>query len=491
MVDIPSPEAGRGLSDGKSAPLDHAATVRIVIGVMMGALLGALDQTIVATALPTIGRELGGGEAVSWVVLAYLLTATVATPLFGKLSDIYGRRPALLTAIGGFIVGSVLCALAPTMLLLIVARGLQGIFGGALVSLAQTVIGDIVPPSRRGRYQGYIAAMFAAATIAGPALGGFFAEHFHWSSIFWINVPLGLVALVLTNRVLRRIPRHERRHSIDFLGAALMVTATVTLLLVLSWGGHIYAWSDWRIAALALASALFWSLFVLRSMRATEPLIPLELLGNRAVANVFAQTVLATGANFGLSVYMPIYYQLVLGLSAAEAGLTLIAMSASAMIGSALSGRYMTRSSRYKRPALVGLPVAAAACLALGLIPSPPLLTIILVSTIMGLGLGTHYPVTTISVQNAVLPYRLGTATGTLNFVRTLSGALMIAAFGAVVLSAAGPLMSGDIAALTADAALRGDLEASFRTIFLAAAACLAGGWYLLLRMREAALRTG
>lgn len=216
------------------APLDHAAIRSIIIGIMLAMLLAALDQTIVATALPTIGRELGDVEHLPWVVSAYLLAATAVTPLYGKFSDIHGRRVTLLVSISVFIVGSVACAAAPTMLVLILARALQGLGGGGLISLAQTIIADVVQPKERGRYQGYIASVFVTSSVVGPVLGGVFAEHLHWSVIFWINLPLGLAAFWMTSGALRRLPRHERPHRLDVLGAVLMVAATVALMLALT-----------------------------------------------------------------------------------------------------------------------------------------------------------------------------------------------------------------------------------------------------------------
>src|SRR3954470_21713690 len=241
-----------------SAPpvrLDHASVRRIILGLMLAMFLSSLDQTIVATALATIGRAYGEVESLTWVVTAYLLAATVVVPIYGKLSDIYGRRPALLTGIAIFVAGSVACALAPTMPALIAARALQGIGGGGLIALSQTIVGDAVSPRERGRYQGYFGAVFATASIAGPVLGGVFAEHLHWSFIFWINVPLGLAAFVISGRALKALPRHERPHKLDFLGAALMVTATIALLLALNWGGTRYPWSSAQILGLLGAAA--------------------------------------------------------------------------------------------------------------------------------------------------------------------------------------------------------------------------------------------
>ena len=203
-------------------PLSHDEIRSIIVGIMLAMLLASLDQTIVATALPTIGRELNDVEHLSWIVTAYLLASTAVTPLYGKLSDIHGRRVTLLAGIAIFVAGSIACALAPTMLALILARALQGLGGGGLISLAQTIIADIVPPRERARYQVYIASVFVTSSVAGPVLGGFFAEHLHWSVIFWINLPLGLLAFAMTNAKLRRLPRHERPHRLDVLGAALL-----------------------------------------------------------------------------------------------------------------------------------------------------------------------------------------------------------------------------------------------------------------------------
>ena len=213
----------------------------------MAMFLAALDQTIIATALPTIGREIGDFDLLPWVVTSYLLTATAVTPLYGKFSDIRGRRRTMLVGIGLFVAGSVACALAPTMIVLILARGLQGLGGGGLISLAQTIIGDIVAPKERGRYQAYIAGVFVSSSLAGPVLGGFFAEHLHWSIIFWINVPLGLIAFFMTDRLLRRLPRHDRPHALDVLGAVLLVAATSVLMLALNWGGVRYPWGSLQI----------------------------------------------------------------------------------------------------------------------------------------------------------------------------------------------------------------------------------------------------
>ena len=267
-----------------AARLDHRAIRRILIGLMLAMFLSALDQTIVATALATIGRAYANVENLAWIVTAYLLAATVVTPLYGKLSDIYGRRPVLLIGITIFVIGSVACALAPTMPALVASRAIQGLGGGGLIAMSQTIVGDAVSPRERGRYQGYFGAVFATSSIAGPVLGGVFAEHLHWSFIFWINVPLGLLALGITGRALKALPRHERPHELDFLGAALMVTATISLLLALNWGGTRYPWSSAQILGLLGAAVVLFALFFWRIATAAEPFVPLSIMRNRVVA---------------------------------------------------------------------------------------------------------------------------------------------------------------------------------------------------------------
>jgi EmrB/QacA subfamily drug resistance transporter len=474
-------------------PLDHAAVRTIVLGILLAMLLGALDQTIVATALPTMGRELGNVEDLSWVVTAYLLTATAVTPLYGKLSDIHGRRAMLLVAIGVFALGSIASALAPSMAVLILARGLQGLGGGGLLSLAQTIIADVVPPLERGRYQGYIGVVFASSSIGGPVLGGFFAEHLHWSLIFWINLPLGLLAFLMTNSVLKRLPRHERRHRLDVAGAALMTAATIALLLALTWGGSRYPWSSPRIVGLLAASAAFWLMFVVRLMTAREPFLPLPVLLNRVVAVGTASVTCVFGTMVGLTIFVPLYFEVVLGLTASESGLALIPQLAGTVVGSTTAGRAMVRMRRYKRMPMVGLGLAIAALAAMAIAPGGlPLPAICALLGIVGIGMGTLFPVTTVSVQNAVLPYQLGTATGTMNFFRSLGGALMVSVFAAIVLGASGSEGRPRVTLETLAAELGNagpSLAGVFRWVFAAAAACLAAGLLCLLLMEERPLR--
>ena len=305
-------------TEAAAKPLADAEIRLIIIGVLMAMFLGALDQTIVATALPTMGRELGSFELLPWIVTSYLVTSTAITPLYGKVSDIVGRRPTLLVGIGVFVLGSIACALSTTMTTLIFSRALQGLGGGGLISLAQTIIADIVAPKERARYQVYIASVFVSSSLLGPVLGGFFAEHLHWSGVFWINVPLGAVAFLMTNSLLKRLPRHDRKHALDIPGAILIMAATSVLMLALNWGGTRYPWSSPTILGLFGLAGVLWVLFGLRLGHADEPLIPLNLFTNRVFRYGVSAASFAMGVFIGMAIYSPVYLELVVGLSAAD-----------------------------------------------------------------------------------------------------------------------------------------------------------------------------
>ncbi len=473
-----------------ATPLDHATIRSIVIGIMLAMFLAALDQTIVATAMPTIGRELRDLEHLPWVASAYLLSATAVTPLYGKLSDIHGRRSILLLGIGIFIVGSIACALASSMLVLILARGLQGLGGGGLISLAQTIIADVVAPRERARYQGWIASVFVTSSVAGPVLGGFFAEHLHWSMIFWINLPLGLFAFWMTSSALRHLPRHERPHRLDLIGALLIVLASVSLMLALTWGGTRYPWSSAPIVLLVMGAAVASVLFVARLLTPAEPLLPLAILLNPVVSRGTAAACFIMGTFIGLSIYLPAYLELVLGLTASGTGLALIPFMGGVVTGATLAGRLMGHLRRYKRPPIVGLALATAGLLLLTWHPtSLSLLTVELIFVVVGVGMGTVLPVTTVAIQNAVELHQLGTATGTMNFFRSLGGAVAVAVFGAIVLSgiAAPGANPENLAAIRGG----GDLAGAFHRLFLAATAGVALGLASFLAMAERPLRSG
>jgi MFS family permease len=312
------PQAAAGLEGRASAafargaqgaaglpPLDHAAIRTIIAGIMVAMFISALEQTIVAPALPAIGRSLRNIDNLSWVVTSYLLAATAATPLFGKLCDIHGRRTIMLLAIGIFILGSLVCALAPSMSILVVGRSLQGLGGGGLIPIAQTIIADLLTPRERPMAQSYTSVVFLSASVLGPVLGGLLTDHLHWSFIFWINLPLGAIALVMTARALRLLPRHDRPHQLDIPGLVLMMSAAVALLLALDWGGTHFRWMSPQVLALIGGSAVLWGLFALRLLTAREPFIPLAILRGRVAGAITCAAFFAIGTLVGVTIFAP------------------------------------------------------------------------------------------------------------------------------------------------------------------------------------------
>jgi len=482
---------GHSKASPNASPLNHAAIRAIIVGIMLAMFLSALEQTIVAPALPTIGRNLGDIDHLSWVVTAYLLSATVATPLFGKLSDIHGRRMMMLISIGVFILGSIACALAPTIWMLIFARALQGVGGGGILPLAQTVIADLLSPRERPLVQSYSSVMFMSASILGPVLGGFLTDYIHWSLIFWINLPLGAAALLMTDRALRRLPRNERPHQLDLVGAALMVGAAIALLLALTWGGKFYSWASPQILGLVGGSAALWMLFALRLTRAPEPLIPLSMVRQPLVATIVTAGFFSIGTIIGLSIFVPLYIELVLGLSASASGAALIAFMVGATLGSLTAGRLISRLDHYKRVPLVGLPLGILALIVFAIWPAELSLTeVAVLLAVGGAGLGTMYPMTTVLMQNAVPLHQLGTATGTLNFFRQLGGAIIVAVFAAIVF---GGIEAGEGARtldqLSGGGVAQADFAALFRWVFIAAAVLLAAAFIAVLAIEERPLR--
>ncbi len=471
--------------------LSHAQIRTILFGILLAMLLGALDQTIVATALPTIGREVNDVQNLSWVISAYLVTSTAVTPLYGKLSDIHGRRSMLLLAIAVFLAGSVVAALSRNIFLLIAARAIQGLGGGGLISLAQTIVGDLIVPRERGKYQAYFASVFVTSSIAGPVLGGFFAEFLHWSFIFWVNLPLGLAAYWMTNRVLRLLPRHDRPHRVDVVGALLMIVATVALLLVLTWGGATYPWTSIPMIGLACLSAASWVLLGLRLTTAPEPFIPLSVLGNRVVRDGIIATFFTVGAMIGLTVFIPLYFEAVLGLTAGQSGAGLMAFMGGTVAGATGAGRVMLHFRAYKWVAVLGLAVSTFALAVLAVWPtSMSFAEVEVVFAIAGIGLGTIFPVTTTCIQNAVPQYQIGTATGLMNFFRSLGGALLVAVFSAVFLASIGAGNGQSIRALVLEGAQAGtDFTSMFRAVFATAAIALALGLAGMIAMEELPLR--
>jgi EmrB/QacA subfamily drug resistance transporter len=482
---VESAAFARGLQDtAVLLPLDHAAIRTIIAGIMLAMFLSALEQTIVAPALPAIGKSLADLDNLSWVVTAYLLAATAATPLFGKLTDIHGRRTIMLLAIGIFIVGSLVCALAPTIWVLVVGRTLQGIGGGGLIPIAQTIIADLLTPRERPMAQSYTSVVFMSASILGPVLGGLLTDHLHWSFIFWINLPLGAVALVMTSRALRRLPRNDRPHQLDIPGVTLMVAASVALLLALDWGGAHYRWISWQIIALIAGSAVLWTLFAARLLTAREPFIPLAILRGKVTSALTCAAFFSIGTIMGVTIVTPLYCQMVLGASASVSGLALIAFLGGATLGSLLTGRLIVRLTHYMRVPIVGLIIAIVT---LGFLAAEPAgLSLGVFSVLLGIlgaAIGPMYPASTILMQNAVKLHQLGTATGALNFFRLLGGAVIVAVFGAIVLGSAGDHTG--VVTLEKLAAGHADFAHAFRFVFIAAAIFLVIALVCVLTVEE------
>jgi EmrB/QacA subfamily drug resistance transporter len=413
--------------------LAHRQILLLMSGLMTGMLLAALDQTIVGTALPTIVGELGGINHYSWVVTAYLLASTASTPLYGKMADLYGRRPVYLFSIGTFLLGSLLAGMSQNMLQLIVTRGLQGLGAGGLMTLAFTVISDVVSPRERGRYQGLFGAVFGLSSVAGPLAGGYFAEH-NWRWIFYLNVPLAIVAIIVCYRVMRLIPFQRRQHAVDWLGAGLLVAGVSAVLLALSWGGNEYAWGSGTIIGLFVAGAVLTVVFLWQEARVAEPILPLGLFRRPTFALANAAGFVLGLVMFGSIIFIPLYLQIVKGASPTRSGLLMLPMMAGIIVTSVLSGRAMSRIGRYK-----WFPVAGSVTLLVGML----LFTRLRVDTslwvafgfmvVIGVGLGLCMQSLILAVQNAVDRRDLGAGTSAATFFRSLGGSFGVAILGAVL----------------------------------------------------------
>jgi EmrB/QacA subfamily drug resistance transporter len=471
------------------APLTQAEVRTILISLLLTMFLAALDQTIVATALPTIGRQFSDVTNLSWVITAYLLASTAVAPVFGTLSDIYGRRATIIAALALFMAGSVMCAVAPNMLVLILGRALQGLGGGGILPIVQTVISDVVTPRERGQYQAYFSGVWVAAGIGGPILGGLFAEYLHWSMIFWINIPLGIVALAMLLPNMKKLPVFHRRRKVDWLGGILLMASALVFMLVLTWGGTKFSWASVTILAMVGAAAIMAFAFVWHALRTSEPFLPLSLMAGSVVPYAMAAGGCAMGAMIGLTVHLPLYYEVVYGLTAGQAGLALIPIAAISVAGAAIAGRTMTRAKQYKRVAIIGTLCSAVMGMLLAFATPLPLWALLGMLAIFAVGLGTTFPVTVVSIQNAVARAQVGTATGAMNFFRALMASFTVAAFTTVLLMALGTgiTISGEHAAAT-HAIPSAAMVHAFRYVFAASAVMLALAALFIVLMEERTL---
>jgi EmrB/QacA subfamily drug resistance transporter len=470
--------------------LGRRRTLIVFAGLLLGMLLAALNQTIVATALPDIVADLGGFDHYSWVFSAYMLTSTVTVPLYGKLSDVYGRRPFFLLAIVLFMAGAVVSGLAPTMTVLILGRALQGLGAGGLIPLAMAVIGDLIAPRERGKWQGLTGAVFGVASVVGPATGGWISDNASWRWAFFVSLPFGLLALVVVQKGFTMEPAH-REHSIDYVGAALLTAGLSTGLLGTVWGGTQYPWASAEIVGLFAVSVVLLVVFVAWERRAREPILPLDLFRNRTFAASQVALFFIGAAMFATILYVPLFVQGVLGESATSSGAILTPLMLALIGASVAAGQLVSRTGRYKAVLLTSPVVLAVGFWLLSRLDAHSTLhetTRDMIVVGLGLGLGTSTFV--LVVQNAVPRSMMGVATAGTQFFRTIGATIGVTVMGAMLTSnlhdelserlsagqladvgdaaSPGSLVAGGAASLPADvaAALRGALGAALEPVF-------------------------
>jgi EmrB/QacA subfamily drug resistance transporter len=457
--------------------------VPILAGVMLAMFLSALDQTIVSTAMPTIVKDLNGLAHMSWVFTAYMLASTVTVPIYGKLSDMFGRRGLYLLGIAIFLAGSILSGFATSMFELILFRGLQGIGGGAIMVNSFAIIGDIFPPQERGKFQGMIGAVFGLSSIAGPLLGGWITDSFSWQWIFFINIPLGLLAMGVLASVLPRIAVSTKGRSIDYLGAFLLTTTLVPFLLIFVWGGSEYAWSSFNIIGLALLALISLIAFLFVEQRAKDPIITLRLFRNKTyLLSITIASLVAMGM-FGSLLYIPIFAQTALAVSATHAGMILTPLMFAMVVASTISGLVVSRTGTYKPLVILGVGLAAIAMFLFTTIDvTTSSLALSLRMMLLGVGMGITMPIFTVVVQSAFGTERLGEVTAGLQLFRSLGGTVGTAIFGGVMNAA----LAG--AAMTA-VAYPVALSTAINHVFAVGAVFLSVALVLSFFMPEIALR--
>lgn len=420
-----APQSGSGQENPPSVRLLMSALLLVM-------LLAALDQTIVSTALPTIVGELGGLDRLSWIVTAYMLASTLVVPLYGKFGDLFGRKTVLQISVILFLIGSALCGLAQNMEQLIFTRALQGLGGGGLMVVSMAAVADVIPPQDRGKYQGLFGGVFGLATVIGPLLGGFIVQHASWRWIFYINLPLGLFALVIINAVFKT-DNKRKPHEIDYPGAVFLSLALVGITLFTSEGGTLREWSDpllWCILAFGVIGVIG---FIYEERRAWEPIIPLSLFHNRSFSLASLMAFIVGMSLFGSVTFLPLYLQVVKGSTPTEAGLQLLPLMGGLLITSIVSGRIISRTGKYRLFPIFGTLLATLGmALLTTLTIDAPLWHIYLFACVLGMGMGMVMQVLVLAVQNTVTPDRIGVATSSVTLFRSVGGSIGVALFGAV-----------------------------------------------------------
>ncbi len=412
--------------------LNQRAKMEILFAIMLGLFLGALDQTIVSVALPTIITDLGGQELLTWTVTIYLLTSTITVPFYGKLSDLYGRKPMLMIGIVLFLIGSALSALSQNMTQLIIFRGIQGLGAGALFPVSLAVIGDLFTPAERGKYQGLFGAVFGVSAIVGPLLGGFLTEHASWHWIFLVNIPIGIVALYVIWHLLPNVRRPNASRNLDLLGGGVFIIAVASLLIGLT-NKQSADWGTFEVGGLIAIGLIVGLVFVLVESRATEPIVPLGLWRDRTYAGSIVATFLISFGFFGAAIFLPQWFQFVQGATPTNSGLYSLALLAGLIVGSVGSGQLVARTGKYKLLILAGLAVMSLGLWLMSHIQADtPLPVLWAWMAVTGLGIGPTLAVFTIVVQNAVPVRALGVATSNLTFFRQIGGSVGLALLGTV-----------------------------------------------------------
>jgi EmrB/QacA subfamily drug resistance transporter len=496
-------------SEGEPLRFTHQQILKILSGILLGIFLAAIDQTVVIPAVPAIAADLHGFDHLAWIVSAYLLTSTAMTPIYGKLSDIYGRRILLLIALGVFALASALCAVSANLWQLVAARALQGVGGAGLMAMAQAAIADVVSPRERGRYQGYMSSAWGIASVAGPIIGGWVTDALSWRWIFWMNLPIALLAMLLCDRALRLLVPRGRRGPIDWLGATLLAGAISTWLLVMSWGGVSFPWTSPEILTLCALGAVL-TFMVTRHERAfPDPLLPPRLFANAVFVRGVAIAFCGALALFGGSFLLPLFFQLVRHVDASASGALVVPFLGANCLGAYAAGQLARRHGKMKAILLAGLGGCMIGFVLLAQIgATTPVALLEAEQLLLGLGLGMVMPSSLVSVQNAADHRDVGTATGCILFLRSMGGAFGSTLVGALLVSGFASRLAaiGITAHIDLDELNRGSgvpgvsaamlphvqaaLAGAFHVAFLACAVAMLVAILIAVRMRDLPLRT-